>query len=106
MLPSDVNAELLKQQDDHQFELAKLNLQLNAENNKTWANHWFKMRILTMVSIGVLLVIILAFCAFAMYMDHADIAIKIIEGTILFAAGNGTGYAIKSKLDSLKEKQR
>lgn len=107
MLPTTQdNTELLKQQDQHQYEIAKLNIEKNCENNAMWAAHWFKMRMLSLVFIGFFIVVILAFCCVAMWLDHADIAIRIIEGFIIFAAGNGTGYAFKTHLVKLQEKQQ
>lgn len=62
MLPATQdNTELLKQQDQHQYEIAKLNIEKNRENNAMWAAHWFKMRMLSLVFIGFFIVIILSF---------------------------------------------
>lgn len=94
----DKQAELLKQQDQHQFEIAKLNIEKNCENNAIWAAHWFRMRMLALGFAAFAIVVILVFCAVAMWLDHADIAIRIIEGCVIFAAGNGTGYALKSHM--------
>ena len=107
MLPADQdNTELLKQQDQHQYEIAKLNIEKNCENNAMWAAHWFKMRMLSLVFIAFFIIVVLAFCGIAMWLDHAEIAIRIIEGFIIFAAGNGTGYAVKTHLVKQQESQR
>lgn len=104
-VPAD-DAELLKQQDQHQFEIAKLNIEKNVENNAMWSAHWIKMRMMSLIFIAFLTVALLTFCGVAMWLGHAEVAVRIIEGLVIFAAGNGTGYAIKTKLDKMKENQQ
>ena len=44
-LPAVPGNEVLLQQDQHQYEIAKLNIEKTCENNAMWAEHWYKMRL-------------------------------------------------------------
>lgn len=89
--------KLLQQQDQHQYEIARLNIEKNTENNAIWASYWLKMRIVTLCFIGVMLLGTLIFCGFAIWHQHAEIAIRIVEGILIFIAGNGTGFWIGNR---------
>lgn len=95
--------KLLQQQDQHQYEIARLNIEKNTENNAIWASYWLKMRIVSLCFLTLMLVAILVFCGFAIWHEHAEIAFRIIEGIIIFVAGNGTGMMIKTRISKNKE---
>lgn len=93
-LPLQSNQEILLQQDQHQYEIAKLNIEKTYENNVMWAQHWAKLRCMAYIFSGMILLIILTFCSFALYMGKDAIALEIIKAGIFLTAGGGIGFAI------------
>ena len=84
--------ELAKQQDDHQYEIAKLGIEKNIENNSMWAKHFYKTRIASLVfSFGVL-VVVAVFCSVAMLLNKDSIAMEIIKILTVTGASGTAGY--------------
>lgn len=84
--------DLAKQQDAHQYSLAKLNIEKNAEISHAWASSLYKGRIASFVFIGVILIVILGFCAYAMTLGKDAIAMEIVKLVSFTGIGGGAGY--------------
>ena len=93
-LPAVPGNEVLLQQDQHRYEIAKLNIEKTCENNAMWAEHWYKMRLAAYVFAGVGLLLVFTFCAIALFIGKDAIAMEIIKAGIFIVAGGGAGYAI------------
>ena len=87
----EVQVEL--QKDQHQFEIAKITISANLENQKGWRDHFQKSRRDYMIFWAVVIFLVLAFCCIAMFTGKDEIALEIIKSAVFLGAGGGAGYA-------------
>lgn len=87
----EVQVEL--QKDQHQFEIAKITISANLENQKGWRAHFQKSRRDYMIFWVVVIFFVLTFCCIAMFTGKDEIALEIIKGAVFLGAGGGAGYA-------------
>lgn len=90
--------DLLKQQDEHQFIIAKLNIESNLKNQKEVREHFGALerqqRRNGTIIILVFLVLFFAFGFYALSLDKENFLADVLKVVIGAFGGGGLGYAV------------
>lgn len=86
--------ELRKQQDQNGFQFAKESLNAQKEDRREGRDTYLKVSKYLLFTVVAIVFIIAVLLGFAIYMNNAELAIKIVEYFIVFSAGGAGGYSI------------
>lgn len=92
-----MNAELLKQQDDHQYDIALRAIEANITNKRELRTHLDNNNKRGMILTIVLSFFLLIFGLAALYLDKESILTDLLKILCGFLGGSGLGYAIGTR---------
>lgn len=84
--------ELEKQKDDHQFEIAKLNIEATLENNRQLRAHFAGNRAAGLLFSSLVVVAFFSFIIYALYLGKHELISDIIKVLMGLIGGSGLGY--------------
>jgi len=91
------DAELLKQQDDHQYDIAKRNIDATLQNNREIRGHFDKINLRSVLLVGFIVLCMLIFGLVSLYLGKEVILADLLKILCGLIGGSGIGYAIGSR---------
>lgn len=95
--PPQPDAELLKQQDEHQYDIARRNIDATLQNNREIRGHFDKINLRSVLLVGFIVLCMLIFGLAALYLDKEDILADLLKILCGLLGGSGIGYALGSR---------
>lgn len=96
--------ELLKQQDAHQFEIAKFNIEATLVNQREIRQHLDIVQKRTVVISSTIIGTLFIFAMYALYLNKEAFLSDILKVALGAFGGGGVGYAIGNRRGSPHEK--
>ncbi len=97
-LPAPIqDREVLLQQDAHQYDIAKLNIEATLQNQREIRQHLAGERRTGFIVMMTIIVLFSAFCFCALYLGKETLLEGLIKLLIGFVGGGGVGYAMGIK---------
>lgn len=97
-LPSYIqDREVLLQQDVHQYDIAKLNIEATLQNQREIRQHLAGERKACLIVVMSILILFSGFCFCALYLGKEVLLEGLIKVLIGFVGGGGVGYAVGLK---------
>lgn len=95
--PQQPDSELLKQQDEHQYDIARRNIDATLQNNREIREHFDKINLRAVQLVGFVVLCMLIFGLAALYLNKEDILSDLLKILCGLLGGSGIGYAVGSR---------
>ena len=89
-----LEVDLQKQTDNHNFEYAKTALSAQATDSESKRIHASQRHKRTLIFAGFMAAALVSFLVYSLYSGKDQVALELIKGAILIASGGAGGYAL------------